>query len=67
MLAAFGIFGSPEAGRATIDSMRRLEQGQYAAVALSPLAEAGFEPDVVVVEATIEQLMWIALAARYET
>jgi len=67
MLASFGIFGSPDAGRATIDSMRRLERGQYAAVALSPLAEADFEPDVVVVEAAIEQLMWIALAARYET
>lgn len=67
MLAAFGIFGSPEAGKATVDSMRRLKQGEYAAVALSPLEKADYEPDVVVVEAAIEQLMWIALAARYET
>jgi len=67
MLVAFGIFGSPEAGKATLDSMRRLEPGEYAAVALSPLETADFEPDVVVVEAAIEQLMWIALAAKYET
>jgi uncharacterized protein (DUF169 family) len=67
MLAAFGIFGSPAAGKATIDSMRRLEQGQYVAVALSPLAEADLEPDVIVVEGTIEQLMWLALAARFES
>lgn len=67
MLAAFGIFGSPEAGQATLNSMRRLEQGRYAAVALAPLGEQDFEPDVIVIEGTVEQLMWLALAARYET
>lgn len=66
MLAAFGIFGSPEAGKAVIDSMRRLEQDRFAAVVLSPLAETDFEPQVIVVEANVEQLMWIALAARFE-
>jgi len=66
MLVAFGIFGSLEAGKATVDSMQRLPMGEYAAVALGPMAEVGFEPDVVVVEGTVEQAMWIALAARYQ-
>jgi len=66
MLVSFGIFGSPEAGKATIDSMQRLAMGEYAAVVLGPLAELGFEPDVVVVEGTVEQIMWIALASRYQ-
>lgn len=67
MLVAFGIFGSPEAGKATVDSMRRLPMGQYAAVVLGPLAQMDCEPDVVVVEGTVEQIMWIALASRYRT
>jgi len=69
MPAAFGIFASAEAGRRTIESMPRLEQGKYAAVAVLPLAEAGAncEPDVVIVEGLPEQLMWLALACVHET
>jgi uncharacterized protein (DUF169 family) len=69
MPAGFGIFASPEAGRRTIESMPRLEQGKYAAVAVLPLAEAGAncEPDVVIVEGLPEQLMWLALACVHET
>lgn len=67
MLASFGIFGSAAAGKATIDSMQRLVMGEYAAIALGPLGDVDFEPDVVVVEGTIEQVMWIALASRYRT
>jgi uncharacterized protein (DUF169 family) len=69
MPAAFGIFASPEAGRRTIESMPRLEQGKYAALAVLPLAKAGAncEPDVVIVEGLPEQLMWLALACVHET
>ncbi|HOS94056.1 MAG TPA: DUF169 domain-containing protein [Armatimonadota bacterium] len=67
MLHSFGIFGSAEAGKATIDSMRRLRPGEYSAVALGPLAALHGEPSVVVVEGTVEQVMWIALAARHQT
>jgi len=67
MLASFGIFGSPAAGKATIDSMQRLPPGAYQAVALGPLGQVEFEPDVVVIEGTVEQIMWVALAAQYRT
>ncbi len=69
MPARFDIFASAEAGRRTIESMPRLEQGKYAAVAVLPLAEAGAncEADVVVVEGLPEQLMWLALACVHET
>jgi len=46
--------------------MPRLPRGEYAAVALSPLAETPFEPDVVIVEGLPEQIMWLALAERFE-
>lgn len=60
MLAAYGIFASKEAGRRTILSMPRLPLGQYQAVAACPLGEAPYEPDVVVLEAQPEHLMWVA-------
>jgi uncharacterized protein (DUF169 family) len=63
MLAAYGIFGSKEAGRNTIHSMPRLPMGQYRAVAACPLGSAPFDPDVVVVESKPEHLMWLALAS----
>lgn len=71
MLASFGIFGNPAAGKATLDSMTRLSMGEYGAIALGPLGdtdchpETDCYPDVVVVEGTVEQVMWVALASRY--
>ena len=69
MLAGFGIFASAEAGRRTIESIPRLDHGKYAAVALLPLGEVGADctPDVVIVEALPEQLMWLALASVHDT
>jgi uncharacterized protein (DUF169 family) len=67
MLASFGIFASKEAGSNTIHSMLRLPFGQYRAVAACPLIEAPFAPDVVVLEAPPEQLMWGALASVRQT
>lgn len=65
MPAAYGLFGSPGAASRTIADMPTLEMGKYKAVALAPLAEAPFEPDVVVVEAKAEQVMWLALASMF--
>ena len=67
MLAAFGIFASKEAGYNTIHSMTRLPMGEYQAVAACPLAEAPYEPDVVVIESKPEHLMWVALASVRRT
>jgi uncharacterized protein (DUF169 family) len=40
---------------------------KYKAVALAPLSIAPYLPDVVVVEAKTEQVMWLALASMYNT
>ncbi|NCO42385.1 MAG: hypothetical protein COZ06_29235 [Armatimonadetes bacterium CG_4_10_14_3_um_filter_66_18] len=66
MLVAFGIFGNATAARRTVESMPQLPAGKYAAVALCPLAEAPFDPDVVIVEGAAEQVMWLALADRFD-
>ena len=67
MPASMGIFGSPAAARNTLETMSRLEMGKYKMVACCPLAEAPFEPDVVVIESAAEHLMWVALALVFET
>ena len=67
MPASMGIFGSPAAAKNTLDTMPRLNMGKYKAVACCPLAEAPFEPDVVVIESVPEHLMWIALALVFES
>lgn len=67
MPAAMGIFASPAAVRNTFATMPRLEMGKYQMVACCPLAQAPFEPDVVVIESEPEHLMWVALANVFET
>jgi uncharacterized protein (DUF169 family) len=67
MPAKMGIFSSPEAVKNTLSTMTRLEMGKYKMVACCPLAEAPFEPDVIVIESDVEHLMWVALARLFET
>jgi uncharacterized protein (DUF169 family) len=62
MPAGMGIFDSPEAAKNTLASMSRLKMGKYKMVAVCPLASAPFAPDVIVVESSPEQLMWLALS-----
>ena len=64
---AMGIFGSPAAVRNTFATMPRLKMGKYQMVACCPLGQTPFEPDVVVLEAAVEHLMWVALADVFET
>lgn len=67
MPASMGIFGNPDAVVHTFSTMQRLEMGKYKMVAVCPLGEAPWEPDVVVVESLAEHLMWIALAHVFHT
>jgi len=60
MTASMGIFASPVVGRKTLSTMLRLPMGKYKAIACCHLTAAPFGPDVVVLEATAEQLMWPA-------
>lgn len=67
MLYNMGLFASQEAGKKAMDGMTRLNQNEYQAVLLSPLADIEVEPDVVVLESAAEHLMWTALASIYKT
>ena len=67
MLANMGIFGSAEAGKNTLSTMSRLEMGKYKAVACYPLINASLIPDVVIIESSVEHLMWVALARTFKT
>jgi uncharacterized protein (DUF169 family) len=61
-LMGFGIVESGETGKVMFEGMRRLEPGRIAQIALSPLSQAPWLPDVVVVEGRPESLMWLLLA-----
>ncbi len=61
-LVGFGIVGDPETGARMFADMPRLEEGMLARLALCPLADAPGRPDVIVVEAVVEKLMWLLLA-----
>ncbi|AKB68216.1 DUF169 domain-containing protein [Methanosarcina mazei] len=67
MLFKLGLFDSPDAAKNAMEGMTRLEQGKYAGVLLSPLENMEIEPDIVVIEALPEQLMWLSLASIYDT
>lgn len=61
-LVGFGIVDQPETGREMFSGMPHLEHGALTGLALCPLREAPKTPDVVVVEAPVERLMWLLLA-----
>ncbi|OPY25571.1 MAG: hypothetical protein A4E23_00042 [Methanomethylovorans sp. PtaU1.Bin073] len=67
MMFKMGLFESPDAARHAMEGMTRLEQRKYTAVLLSPLETIEVEPDIVVIEALPEQLMWLSLASIYDT
>ncbi|MFN2340024.1 MAG: DUF169 domain-containing protein [Halanaerobium sp.] len=67
MLYKMGLFKTKEAGENAMRSMTRLKGNEYSAVLLAPLAEANWEPDVVVLESKPEHLMWLSLASIYES
>jgi len=61
-LVGFGIVDKPETGKTMFAQMPRLDEGAVRRIALCPLAEAPGTPDVIVLEALVEQLMWVLLA-----
>jgi uncharacterized protein (DUF169 family) len=66
MMFTMGLFGSPEAAAKTIALMPRLEQGRFSAVLIAPLEKFETLPDVVVIEAEPEKLMWVGLADIFD-
>lgn len=62
MMHFLGLFGNPEAAAKTISLMPRLTQGSFSAVLVAPLEKCDWIPEVIVIEAEPEKLMWIALA-----
>ena len=61
-LVGFGIVSDEAVGARMFEGMVVLEPGQISGLHLFPLEQAGQVPDVIVVEAEVEKLMWIALA-----
>jgi len=61
-LVGFGIVTAPEIGRVMFEKMPHLEPGSIEAIAFSPLKDSPFSPDIVVIEAEVEKLMWLVLA-----
>jgi len=55
-----------EGARRTMEEMPRIELNRYSCIALAPLSQADFDPDVIVLETMPEHLMWLSLAALYE-
>jgi len=62
-----GVFGKIESAARIMKEMPRLDQGVYNYIAIAPLKEISDVPDVVVIEASPEIVMWISLAAIYNT
>lgn len=62
-----GTFGTQAAAHKMMSDMPRLDLGEYRFLMISPLGTCEFEPDVVLVEAEPEKLMWLVLAAIYTT
>lgn len=61
-LVGFGIVNNETTGKRMFEGMTTLPQGKLKALYLFPLEKAEIEPDIVVVEAETEKLMWFALA-----
>jgi uncharacterized protein (DUF169 family) len=66
-LVGFGIVSDEAVGRRMLEGMTRIKPGRVSKLHLFPLEKAQCLPDVVVVEAEVEQLMWIALAYLHAT
>jgi uncharacterized protein (DUF169 family) len=61
-LVAFGIVSEAGTGQRMFEEMPRLAAGSIVGLALMPLHLVPRLPDVVVVEAAVESLMWLLLA-----
>lgn len=65
LLSILGSF-QKEGAQETMALMPRFEQNQYTGIALAPLAEVDFDPDIVILETLPEQVMWLSLATIHQ-
>lgn len=66
-LVGFGIVADSDVGKTIFDHMPHLEPGTLKLLDIFPLDKAEAVPDIVVVEDTIEKLMWLTLAYLHAT
>ena len=66
-LVGFGIVADPEVGKTIFDHMPHLDPGTLKLLDVFPLEKAEAIPDIIVVEDTIERLMWLTLAYLHAT
>jgi uncharacterized protein (DUF169 family) len=64
-LAHLGSF-KKEGARKTMELMPRFNYKQFSGIALAPLPEVDFNPDIIVLETVPEHLMWLALATIHQ-
>ena len=55
-----------EGAKKTMEIMPRFPLNQYSGIALAPLREVDFDPDVIVLETVPEHIMWLSLATIHE-
>ena len=60
-LGQLGAF-QKEGARKTMEMMPRFAQNQFTGIALAPLSQVDFDPDIIVLETVPEHLMWLSLA-----
>jgi uncharacterized protein (DUF169 family) len=64
-LSHIGCF-QKEGGKKTMELMPRFKLKQFSGIALAPLKEVDFDPDIIILETVPEHLMWLALATIYQ-
>ncbi len=62
-----GVFGSLESAEKIMREIPRIDQGTFKYIAIGPLGEVEWVPDVVIVEAEPEAIMWLSLAQIYDS
>lgn len=60
-----GTLGTPEAAAKILKEVPRIPENSFSCIILSPLKDIEISPDIVVLEAQPEQLMWLSLASIY--
>ncbi len=65
-LSRLGSF-QKQGAQKTMELMPRFEYMQFSGIALAPLPQVDFDPDIIVLETVPERLMWLALATIHQT
>ena len=66
MLHIIGLFASKEAAAKTMKLIPRIKEGSTKAVVAGPLGDFSGDPDLVIIESTPENIMWLGLAVNFE-